>query len=55
MFNQEMCFEMLLFCTKWHKVTLVTFPAYKKTAYKSLVLLFYHQILDPIFLSTCFL
>ncbi len=50
---------MLLFCTKLQKVTLVVFPVKNdRTAinfYKSVIMLYYHQILDLIFLSTCFL
>ncbi len=36
-------------------VTLVGVPGLQTTAYKSLIMLYYHQILDSIFLSTCFL
>ncbi len=50
---------MLLFCTKLQKVTLVVFPVkndgLRSIAYKSVIMLYYHQILDSIFLSTCFL
>ncbi len=50
---------MLLFCTKLQKVKLVVFPikmtGLRSISYKSVIMLYYHQILDLIFLSTCFL
>ncbi len=50
---------MLLFCTKLQKVTLVVFPVKNDrtliNCYKSVIMLYYHQILDLIFLSTCFI
>jgi len=61
MLNQEVCFNMLLFCTKCNKGTLVVFlvknnkPKKKKYMYKYLVVLYYHQIWDLIFFSACFL
>jgi len=46
-------------CCVQNPITLVVFPVKNnwstKIAYKSLVMLYYHPILDSIFLSTCFL
>ncbi len=49
---------MLLFCTKLQKVTLVVFPVkmtgLRSISYKSVIMLYYHQLLDLIFCQLVF-
>jgi len=56
MFNQEECFEMLLFCTKWQSHSKMTGlqTRRKKKVYKYLMQ-YYPLKLDSIILATCFL